>query len=321
MNWNGQRETVDHLIRSLIEPKKAAQFQADFNAKRRSRILSALHTRPFFVPLEFSMLAAGQVAPYRAITAPLAFDFIITGFKTDNQVVRDIVIRRTSDDKPIAYVGDETNLYLKTDDLAGFSVDSGFGQLGTFYLPQPIFLQRGQRMQVEMFKTDTTAGAEEANIVLIGIRVLRKEYGELLMAEGEREAVDFVLNNRVVPRAVFLKTFVDFDSAVAGGLAQNIVTPQVPEPLLIRGVRTTLRQSLIEGVRLEGEPNWMPSATPIWAVAAEDDIGHENYQWFSKPIYLRANGTIEIERVTNSIDGANIDPQTGNTITWLCETV
>jgi hypothetical protein len=319
MNWNGQRETVDHLIRSLVEPKKAASYQADFNAKRRSRILSALHTRPFFVPLAFNMLAAGQVAPYRAITQQLAFDYIITGIKSD--IRRDIVIRRTSDDKPIVYTGDEANLYLRADDLSGFSADSGFGQMGTFYLPQPIYLQRGHRMTVEMFKTDTTAGAEEGNIALVGIRVLRKEYGELLMAEGEREAVDFYLKNRVTPRAVFLKTYVDFDSAGAGGISANIVTPQVPEPLLIRGVRTTLRQSLIEGVRLEGEPNWMPSATPIWAVAAEDELVHDNYQWFSKPIYLRANGTIEIERVTNSIDGSLIDAQTGNTITWLCETV
>ncbi|MDI1240385.1 MAG: hypothetical protein PSX80_00515 [bacterium] len=319
MNWNGQRETVDHLIRSLIEPKKAKSYQADFNSKRRARILSSLHTRPFFVPLEFNMLADGQVAPYRAVTQQLAFDFVITCIKSDNR--RDIVVRRTSDDKPLAYVGDEQNLNLRADDLSGFSVDSGFGQLGTFYLPQPIFLQRGQRMTVEMFKTDTTAGTEEANIVLVGVRVLRKEYGEMLMAEGEREAIDFILENRVAPRTVFLKTFVDFATAGAAGLAQNVVTPQVPEPLLIRGVRTTLRQSLIEGLRLEGEPNWMPSATPIWAVAAEDELGHDNYQWFSKPIFLRANGTIEIERITNSIDAANIDAQTGSTITWICETV
>lgn len=319
MNWNGQRETVDHLIRSLIEPKKAQSYQAEFNAKRRSRVMSSLHTRPFLVPLTFNMLAAGQVAPYRAVTPPQAFDFIITGIKSD--VRRDIIIRRTSDDKPLVYTGDEQNLYLRTDDISGFSVDSGFGQLGAFYQPQPIFLQRGQRITVEMFKTDATGGTEEGNIVLIGVRVMRKEYGELLMAEGEREAIDFILENRVTPRDVFLKTFVNFDSAVAGGIAANIATPQVPEPLLIKGMRTTLRQSLIEGLRLEGEPNWMPSATPIWAVAAEDELGHDNYQWFTKPIYLRANGSIEIERITNSIDGALIDAQNDNTITWICETV
>ena len=320
MNWNGQGKTLDHLVRSLTDPSRSKALQSEFNAARRARVASALNVRPFLVPLAFNMLAAGQAPPYRAVTAPQAFDFIITGLKSDNQT-RNIIIRRTEDEKPLVYVGEEQNLYLRVDEIAGVAITPGGGQAGVFYLPQPIYLQRGQRMTIEMFKTDTTAGTEEANIVLVGVRVLRKEYGALLMGEGEREVVDFYLENRTAPRTVFLKTPVEFDSAVAGGLAQNVVTPEVGEPLLVRGVRTTLRQSLIEGVRLEGEPNWMPSAVPIWSFAAEDELGHDNYQWFSKPVYLRTKGTIEIERVTNSIDGVNIDAQEGNTITWICETV
>ncbi|MCW5956494.1 MAG: hypothetical protein KIT61_07900 [Pyrinomonadaceae bacterium] len=320
MNWNGQRETLDHLIRCRIEPDKAKTFQSEFNAKRRSRIVSAFNTRPFFVPLSFNMNIAGQVAPYRDVTPQLAFDFIITGLKADVQT-RDIVIRRTEDEKPLVYVGDEQNLYLRTDEIAGLSATVGGGTLGVFYLPQPIVLQRGGRLTVEMYKTDTTAAAEEANIVLVGIRVLRKEYGELLMSEGERQHVDFLLKARQSPRTVFLKTSVAFDSAAIGGIASNLRTPEVEEPLLVRGMRSTLRQSLIEGLRIEGEPNWMPTATPIWAIAAEDEVVHENYQWFSKPVYLRSNGSIEIERITNSIDGSNIDAQTGNSITWICDTV
>jgi hypothetical protein len=96
MNWNGQRETLDHLIRRRLNPGKADSLQADFDAKRRSRIESSLTTRPFFIPLSFAMNPGGRVSPYRDATPQLAYDFIITGIKTDTQT-RDIVIRRTED--------------------------------------------------------------------------------------------------------------------------------------------------------------------------------------------------------------------------------
>lgn len=320
MNWNGQRETLDHLIKNRIYPEKARANQDEFNAKRRSRIESALHTRPFFVPLEFNMLVAGSVSPYRAITPQLPFDFIITGFKTDCNN-RDIIIRRREDEAPLVYTGDQTNVYLRTDDIAGLSATIGGGQLGTFYLPKPIMLYRGYRLTVEMFKTDTTAAAEEANIVLVGIKVIRKEVGEMAIDKIEREHIDFLMRSREAPSIRFLKQTVSFSSGVAGGIDDNLLTPEVPEPLLVLGVRTTLRQSLIQGLRLEGEPNWMPSATPVWGVMGEDELVHDNYQWFSRPIYLRSKQGIEIERITNSIDGSNIDAQTGETITWICETV
>lgn len=42
MNWNGQRETLDHLIRRRLNPGKADSLQADFDAKRISRLESDL---------------------------------------------------------------------------------------------------------------------------------------------------------------------------------------------------------------------------------------------------------------------------------------
>ena len=319
MNWNGQRETLDHLIRRRLNPGRADSLQADFDAKRRSRIESALTTRPFFIPLSFEMNPGGQVSPYRDTTPQLAYDFIITGIKTDTQT-RDIVIRRTEDDKPVVYVGDQLNLFLRLDEIAGLTATSGGGQLGTFYLPQPILLPRGARLTVEMYKTDTTAAAEVANIVLIGIRVFNQDYANLLMRDGERQRIDFLIKARECPRVVFLKQAVSFDSAVVGGEARNLVTPEVDEPLLVRGMRTTLRQSAIE-LRVEGEPLWTSEPTPIWGIAAEDELVHDNYQWFSKPVFLRARSSIVIDRITNGYDGTNIDDQTGNSITWICETV
>jgi len=319
MNWNGQRPTLDHLVSLLLDPARAASLQADYNAKRRARVNAALFTRPHFMPLTFEMAAAGTTSPYRDTTQSLSYPVIITGIKADSQT-REIRIRRTEDEKPIAYVGEELNLHLRLDEIAGQSVTLGGGQLGVFYLPQPIILPAGNRLTVEMFKTDTTADPEEANIVFIGVRVMNREYGSLLLDPAERDMVDTIIRMREVPRTIFLKQAVAFDSAIAGGEARNLFTPQVEEPLLIRGIRTTLRHSLIS-LRVQGEPNWTTEQTPIWGVAGEDDLIHDNYQWFSRPVFLHSRTQIEIERITNSIDGSLIDAQTGNSITWICETV
>ena len=319
MNWNGQREIVNHLIAKRQDVTNGSKLQSDFNSKRRAKVQSAVSTRPVFMPLEFAMSAAGQVSAYRDTTESVNYDVIITGIKSDVQT-RDIIIRRTEDEKPVAYVGEEQSLFLRTDDIAGVNATVGGGQIGTFYLPSPIILPAGNRMTVEMFKTDTTADPEEANIVLIGFRVFHKAYGLELIDRAENSRIEQLIQMREVPRVVFLKQVVEFDSAAAGGIARNLYTPQVEEPLLIRGVRTTLRHSLIE-ISIQGEPKWTTKPTPIWAVAGEDEMVHDNYQWFSRPIFLHSKNTIEIERITNSIDGSLIDPQSTGTITWLCETV
>src|SRR5215204_3442614 len=105
MNWNGQREYLNHLVAIRANPGSGSQLQAELNAKRRAKVQSAVNTRPVFIPLEFQMNAAAQISPYRDTTESLAYDVIITGIKADTQT-RDIVIRRTEDEKPIVYVGD-----------------------------------------------------------------------------------------------------------------------------------------------------------------------------------------------------------------------
>lgn len=319
MNWNGQRESLNALINNRRTPELSGKLQAEFNAKRRSKIQSAADCRPVYLPLQFNLYAAGQISSYRDMTDGLSYDVIIVGIKADQQI-RDIIIRRTEDEKPIVYVGDEDNLFLRLDEIAGMSATNGGGQIGTFYLPSPILLKANNRITVEMFKTETTGTAEQANIVLIGLRVFNPQYGELLIDAAEKQRIEQILQMREAPRNVFLKTVINFDSAAAGGTARNIYTPQVQEPLLIRGVRTTLRHSSLE-VRIQGEPNWTIEPTPCWAIAGEDELGHDNYQWFPKPIFLHSGNTIEVPLVTNSIDGTNIDDQTGNTITWICDTV
>lgn len=319
MNWNGQQRYLDHLIAKRVDLAGADKLQQDINAFRRSRIDKALAVRPIFIPLQFTMTAAAQTSPYRQTSPQLEYDVIITAIKSDNQT-RDIVVRNTQTDSSLTRIGDETSLYLRADEIAGQTADNAAGQLGPFYLPAPITMNRGNRITVEMFKADATAAVEVANIVLIGIRVLPGLY-RVQDDPDERKRIDRAILLRETPAPLFLKQLVNFDTAALNGQSVNLFSPEVDEPLLIRGVRTGLRYSTIE-LGLQGEPTWTISPTPIWGIAAEDELLHENYQWFSRPVYLHSNSAIETRRIINgTVDGVQLDAQTGNTITWICETV
>jgi hypothetical protein len=315
MNWNGQRPWVDHWAERRINPATAAAKQDELNNRRRKRYADALYVRPIFLPLQWSMTAAAQTSPYRDSTPSLGYDVLVTGGKSDAQT-RDIIIRSAESETSITRIGDESSLYLRADEMFGQAAANAAGQLGTFYFPAPIPINRGQRITGEMFKTDATDDPEVRNAVFTGIRIF--EHANI--SPDDQALINRYIAMREVPRPVFLKVKVDFDSAGAGGEARNLFTPQVEEPLLIRGIRTSLRQSTIE-LGISGEPTWTVEPTPIWAVAAEDELIHDNYQWFSRPVPLAPNGTVEIRKVVNSIDGSLTDTQTGNYITFLCETV
>lgn len=319
MNWNGQRPWVDHFIATRSDAAGAPAAQAALNERRRRRLFEAALTRPIYLPLTFALPATGQVSPIRDTTTSLGHDVLIVGARSDTQT-RDIVVRATESDRSLVRIGDETSLYLRCDEFAGQLPGNG-GQTGIQYWPVPILLRQGQRITIEMFKTDTTADAEEANIVLVGIRAYGKEYANALLDAGEMAAVDHFLNAREFPAVTHLKVAWNFSTALAGGEARNILTPRVEEPLLVRGVRTSLRNSLIE-IGLASEPSWTVEETPYWAIAGEDELIADNWLWFPKPIYLRRNAQIELRRIVNSIDtGTPLDAQNGNTMTFYCETV
>lgn len=323
-DWNGQRRSVDYWIKVLSEPDKRPALREELAAVRRRRIYDSLLTRPVFVPLTFSMNAAGQVIPYRQITPDLGYDVVITGMRTDCWVGsgRDIEMRLTDDEgsQPFVRIGDDTTLYLRTDDIMGCSVDAGGGQVGVFRLPQPVLLNRGNRVAIEMYKTDTTAAAEVVNVVLIGFRVLPRAYAETALDIDEQRLIDSIIARRDVWQTRTQKVAVTYSAATVGIQATNITFPRIEEPILLRGLRTPMRQSTIE-IGIEGEANWMPSQVPIWAVAAENDLGSDNYLWFSRPVFVHSQRGVVIPRMINgNIDQSNVDPTT-NQITIIYDTV
>lgn len=316
MDFNGQKRFLDHAINTRFDAMTAGQKQKELNAYRRTRVLEGQKTRPVLLPLVYNMTAAGQVGAYRDTTPRLTYDVIITGIKSDSQT-RDIIVKNAASEASITLTGNETDLYLRADEIAG-QVPGNGGQTGVFNLTTPLIIPAGNRLTVEMFKTDTTGDVEMANIVLIGLRVIHNRYS---LPDYDSDLIDRAIVLRDIPTTRFLKVKFDFDSAIAGGEARNISTPTSDEPLIIRGIRTSLRNSLVE-IGVEGEASWTVEPTPCWAVAGEDEGGYENYIWLPKPIYLPARSAVEIRRVVNSINGSNpLDSETNNTMTFICETL
>lgn len=322
MDFNGQKRIVDYYKKVLSDPASRPAERAKLAEVRRRRIYDSLLTRPVYIPLQFTLNAAGQLTPYRASTPQLGYDVVITGIKTDcwPGAGRDITFSLSDGSQNIARTGNDDTISLRTDDIAGCTVDAGGGQVGVFYWPQPFPLPSDSRITVEMMKTDTTGADEVVNFVLIGYRVLSGAYAANAISDTTRAQIDQLITFRETPQMRVLKIPVNFAAATVGEVAVDLESPRVEEPLLIRGMRTTLRQSTIE-LGIEGEANWMPSQTPIWAVADENDQGNGNYIWFSDPIFLNPDGALAIRRAINgNIDQLNVDPTT-NQIAVICETV
>jgi hypothetical protein len=321
MNWNGQRPYLDHLISQRSDPNNAPVSQAAFNRQREKWVADALLTRPVYIPLSYTLPAAGQLSPIRATTPQMPYDVIITGIKTDIWPARDLNLKLNENEETMVRVGSTENLYIRSDEIMGTTVDAGGGHVGVFPLPVPVVIGQNRRLTLEVFKTDATAADIAAHIVLIGVRVFNQAISDGLLDTQERALVDKMIRARSVPKALLLETFIDFGTATYGNIVTNTYSPQNDEPLLILGCRTDLRQSQVE-IGIVGEPRWTVGLTPSWAIAAETEIGHDNYQWYSKPIYLRSQGTIEIPRAINGIDTVNLtaDNATGR-FTFFCKTV
>lgn len=332
MNRNGHGALVDYWIKVLSEPETRPAERMSLAMRRKQQVFGSLLTRPFYLPLQFDLAAAGTPIPYTQLTAQLGYDVVLTGVRTDAWVAEDpgvfpaagrqVVLQFTNNNESqtIVRTGGDTTLYLRTDDFAGSTVDSGGGQLGVFQLPNPIFLEAGNRIQVDMFKPDDTGAAEVVNLVFVGYRVLPKAAAESVITPKEMALIDNYINNRETQEMRFLKLGVEFNSAAVGQQIENLSTTKLQEPVILRGIRSTLRQSTLQ-LGIDGEAAWMPSQTPIWAVTAENDLETDAYLWFEKGVYLPSQTILNIPLIINgNIDGLNIDPTNGE-ITFIYQTV
>lgn len=316
MDFNGNREYLDHLINAYREPQTFPKRRAELNARRRVRVEKSLASRPCYIPLTFTLPAAGQFAPVLRKTPELTYDTIIIGAVADN-ASREVLFRRAENEHPHVFVGEKTNLYLSLAELSGQAVQSDGGTKTIFYFTTPFQLPAGRQFSVSMFKTDTTADPETVNLTLIALRPFRAGFGNDILTATQSELVNRFITLRQTPEMRFLKQQITFN---ANGVAENVEFPRPTEPLLIRGVRTNLAYSTIEA-GVEGEPKWTTGPTPIWALAAQENAPLANYNWFERNVFLPADGQLATS-FKNTVDGVLTDNiGTSYTLTWACETM
>lgn len=311
MSQNFNHRNLEHAISLRRNPANATATQAAFNQKRLARIEKAIPTRPVYIPLKFNLDAVGQISPYQNETPLLPYDVIITGIISSN-TSRRVALRESIKDLPFVIVGEKRNLHLSLADIAGRTSLADKGQKGIFNLPSPITVKDNSRLYIDVYKTDDTPEAESVNIVLVGTRVIKNSE----MDDDVRKSVVAAIANRSIPKTIFLKHEIDYGSGLAGKKAKNIYTPRLEEPILIRGCRSSMKQSLIN-IGIEGEPDWTTGDMPIWGISAEDDNQQDSYLYFSRPVFMAAERVLGMT-LENSIDGVNIDEQI-NELTWICE--
>lgn len=315
---NITKEWFSHAFNKRRFPNnpKNLELQKGVDSARFVRCEKAMYRLPVYLPLRWDLPALAPLAPITTSTPnKLDFDVLIVGAISDSPKRE---VRFQSSDLEInpTYLGKSANVRLTLGEIAGTNKpNSGDAKVGINYFTSPFILYSGQQITLDMFKPEDTPNAEVANLVFVGYRVFseRASYGDYLVEETAR--IKQFIGTREVPRQQWLKQEIVFD---ANGFAKNFTTPDITEPLIVRGVRSTLSASLINEIKFRLGFSWVTAETPSWAIFCEPNA-NDNYLMFRDALYLPAKSEIEIS-LTNTITGSTtVDPN--GSITWLCETV
>lgn len=312
---NPTKEWFNHAISLRRFPGvDVDKKQEAVNKGRFDRIEKAFWRLPVYLPLRWDLPAAAPIAPIAATTSnQLDYDLLIVGAITDSPN-RQIRFKNSNSEINPSYVGRDTTINLNAGDIAGTTMTfSNDAQVGIFYYTSPFILYKSQQITIEMFK-EATADAEVSNIVFVGYRIFSDKQTFAQAEADEIKDLKHFIALREVPRQVFMKSEVVFD---VNGYARDVKTPDTDEPLIIRGVKTTLSNSLITSCKLQNGLEFVVGEVPCWALFCEPN-GHNNYYYFKEPIYLPRKTALQMT-LKNTINGVNIDDD--GSITWLCETV
>jgi hypothetical protein len=315
MMKNPTKEWFNHAISLRRFPGvDVEKKQEAVNKGRFDRVEKSFWRLPVYLPLRWDLPAAAPIAPIAATTSNrLDYDLLIVGAITDTPN-RQIRFKNSNSEINPSYVGRNISVNLTLGDIAGTTTRfSNDAQVGIFYYTSPFVLYKDQQITIELFK-EATATTEVSNLVFIGYRIFNEKQTFAKAEDAEIKEIKQFIALREVPRQIFLKSDVVFDG---NGLASDVRTPDTDEPLIIRGVKTTLRHSAIQSCKLQNGLEFNVGDVPSWALFCEPN-GHDNYHYFKEPLYLPRKTALQMD-IKNTIDSVYVD---GNgSITWLCETV
>jgi hypothetical protein len=291
------------------------QKQTGVNSARFARVEKAMYRLPVYLPIRWDLPAVAPLAPITASTPnKLNYDVLIVGAISDSPN-REVVFKSSDLEINPSYLGKSSRIRLTLGDIAGTTKSNqGATNVAINFFTSPFILYQGQQITLDMFK-ETTANTEVANLVFVGLRIFSDRASFDGYLDEELAFVKKSIEAREVPRQVFLKQEVVFD---ASGLANDVFTPDIDEPLIIRGVRSSLVASEIREIKLRSGISWITSPCPSWAVFCEPN-SWDQYLMLKEPVFLPRRSEIQVS-LANTIAGTGIIDPNGS-ITWLCETV
>jgi hypothetical protein len=287
----------NHLVDSLNNPQISQSNQAAFNAERLAAVKDSLRLRPAYLPVQIVLPTDALSLPVSNETSPLKYDCIITGAITDGTDKK--INLRPSDENERGFVsiGRETGAKISLDAIAGKSLEAA-GMNGIQPL-QPFLLREGESIAVDIYKPDATASAEKVNIVFCGYRVFSQNYTADAFSDKITAQVSAAIAKNASPQPRFAVCGVVFGD---DGYSVNVQTPEVQEPRLILGFRSTVQNALCN-LGFDSETVFAKDLFPIWALAAEAGNNSESYRLLKSPIFIEAGGKLYFT-LKNSIDGA-----------------
>lgn len=320
-DFNGNKSYVDFDY-SLRSTNDAQALITQMRKKRLARVEKAMRHRPVVLPLRYALPVPAQVNPITAQTPKLDFDVEIVGAISDLPDVA-LNMRPVTSEKSFALVGTSPVQYARAHDFAGWSPTSApVGAFkGVYYWPVSYSLLDPDRLIVDVIKNTATAAATNNYFCLVGHKIYDRTAQEAQLSAADRKRLIDLIASRRKPEPRWLTMPVQFagGGAAAGDVATGMLTPSQDEPLLIRGVRTSLTRSTISIAR-EGEAPWMTRPAPVWSIAASQTNSKEQYTYFETPIYLPAKKSLAADFVNTLADGSGTFDGNGQ-LTFFAETV
>lgn len=300
------RETLEHIIALTQYPERSTALQKAFNDVRMARIERQVRFRPEALYIKHTLPTAAQTMPIAAQTPEVSHDLILTGAITD-AVDRDARPYYDWDQWPLFKFGNEPDTRLSMDAIAGKAMIAA-GYAGVKKLAKPIALPANRVMNLEMYQDLSPADPTIVSTVFTGTRALRTGYQDAELSTTERDLVWQYIQSTTAPSLRWASCVVDFNGA---STCQAKLPAWTREPISIIGFRSSFSNALVNW-SFEGEDNaaFAPVQFPIWALCAEPNNNHKQFEPLDVPLFIRPRRQ-PVFNLTNTIDGVVFAPATG----------
>lgn len=296
---NYMNASFEHLLSILQQPAAARpSLQAAFDRKRLADFERALRVRPHWLPITHTLPAAAATAPVVAQTDDLNHPVIVHGAITDGED-RNCKFYKDLEARAIVRYGPGAATRLSLDAIAGHSVATA-GYPGVRNFPEPFLIETSKSLTLEIYQETSPGATETVATAFCGTRPYQAGRDDATLSGAARAEVMKWISRRPAPETSYMVVPVTMSAAGAGGTA-DVETPRTPEPMFIRGFRSTFTNATVN-LGFDSDSSFSKSKFPIWALCAEPDNGQKLFEMLRVPLPLLPNQQLLFSLV-NTIDG------------------